>query len=303
MNTMQALSPREAAAPKAAFRVIPLSSTLGARIDGIDLSVPQPDDVIAAIRAALLRHEVLFFEDQELTPVQQRDFAERFGTLHVHPIRPHVEGVKEVVLLQDQWAIDDSGNWRADVTFIDTPPAACLVYAQEIPPTGGDTLWASTRAAYEALSLPLRNFLSPLMASHDFARTHSEERFARMDIGIERFAWTRRDHPPTTHPVVRTHPETGRNGLFVNPAFTTRVMGLTHTESRKLLELLYAQIQRPEYLVRWHWRPKTLAFWDNRVTQHFTVSDYASHERVMHRVTILGDKPFHRPDLKPAART
>ncbi len=302
MSATPAVTPRESAALSGAFRITPLSSTLGAKIEGIDLSLNLSDDTISGIRRALLRYEVLFFEDQVLTPRQQRDFAARFGTLHVHPIRPHVAGVEEVVLLQDQWAIDDSGNWRSDVTFIDTPPMACLVYAHETPPTGGDTLWASTRAAYESLSLPIRNFLAPLIASHDFARSYSEERFARMDIGIERFAWTRRDHPPTTHPVVRTHPETGRNSLFVNPAFTTRILGLSHSESRKLLDLLYEQIQQPQFLVRWHWRPKTLAFWDNRVTQHYTVGDYASHERVMHRVTILGDKPFHRPDIRPAAK-
>ena len=284
------------------FRIAPLSSTLGARIEGLNLSLAQPDHVIFAIRRALLRYEVLFFEDQALTPIQQRDFAARFGELHIHPIRPHIEGVPEVVLMQDQWAIDDSGNWRSDVTFIDTPPMACLLYAEETPPSGGDTLWASTRAAYESLSQPLRNFFDPLIASHDFAQSHSEERFVRMDIGSERYAWTRRGHPPTTHPVVRTHPETGRNGLFVNPAFTTRILGVTNTESRQLLDLLYNRIQQPEFLLRWHWRPKTLAFWDNRVTQHYTIGDYAANERVMHRVTILGDKPFHNAAPKRTRR-
>jgi len=129
-----------------AIRVAPLSSTLGARIDGIDLARPQDEATIAAIRRALLRYEVLFFDDQTLSPAQLRDFAAGFGELHVHPIRPHVMDVPEVALLQDQWAIDDSGNWRADVTFIDTPPMGCLIYAQDTPPAGGDTTWASTRA-------------------------------------------------------------------------------------------------------------------------------------------------------------
>ncbi len=208
------------------------------------------------------------------------------------------------MLLQDQWAIDDSGNWRADVTFIDTPPMACLVYAQETPATGGDTLWASTRAAYESLSLPIRNFLGPLVASHDFARSHTEERFARH--GISALSVSPGQGATIRRPPIRwcaPHPETGRNGLFVNPAFTTRIIGVNHSESRKLLELLYGQIQRPEFMLRWRWRPKTLAFWDNRVTQHFTVRDYAANERVMHRVTILGDKPFHRPELRPATKS
>jgi taurine dioxygenase len=276
------------------FSVSPLSSTLGARIDGIELSAPLTDDEIDAIRRALLRYEVLFFDDQELTPAQLRDFASRFGELHIHPIRPHIAGVPEVALLQNQWAIDDSGNWRADVTFIDTPPMACLLYAHDVPTAGGDTIWASTRAAYDALSQPLKNFLGPLIASHDFERSYSEERFQRMDLGAEKFAWARRDHPPTTHPVVRTHPETGANSLFVNPAFTTRILGLNHAESRKLLELIYEQIQQPQFLVRRQWKQNTVALWDNRVTQHFTVADYPANERVMYRVTILGDKPFHR---------
>jgi taurine dioxygenase len=115
-----------------------------------------------------------------------------------------------------------------------------------------------------------------------------------MDLGVERFAWARRDHPPTTHPVVRTHPETGLNSLFVNPAFTTAILGVTHSESRKLLEMIFEQIQQPQFLVRRQWRPGTVALWDNRVTQHYTVPDVPAGERVMYRVTILGDKPFHR---------
>jgi taurine dioxygenase len=287
---------RLALGPK--FHVAPLSSTLGARIEGINLAVELSDDEIAAIRRALLRYEVLFFDDQTLMPAELRDFAARFGELHVHPIRPHIAQVPEVALLQNQWAIDDSGNWRADVTFIDTPPAACLLYANDTPQAGGDTIWASTRAAYAALSQPIKNFLSPLIASHDFERPYSEERFQRMDLGTEQFAWARRDHPPTTHPVVRTHPETGLNSLFVNPAFTTRILGLNHAESRKLLEMIYEQIQQPQFLVRRQWKPRTVAFWDNRVTQHYTVGDYTANERVMYRVTVLGDKPFHRPEGK-----
>jgi taurine dioxygenase len=296
MNAMTAT--HIALGPK--FHVVPLSSTLGARIESISLSEDLTGEEIAAIRRALLRYEVLFFDDQTLTPAELRDFAKRFGELHVHPIRPHIAGVPEVALLQNQWAIDDSGNWRADVTFIDTPPAACLLYAYDTPQAGGDTIWASTRAAYAAFSQPIKNFLNPLIASHDFERSYSEERFQRMELGSEQFAWARRDHPPTTHPVVRTHPETGLDSLFVNPAFTTRILGLNHSESRKVLEMVYEQIQQPQFLVRRQWKPRTVALWDNRVTQHYTVGDYTANERVMYRVTVLGDKPFHRAgDRKP----
>jgi taurine dioxygenase len=294
MNAMTATRTNDQSASIPTLRVAPLSSTLGARIEGIDLAERQSDEEIAAIRRALLRYEVLFFDDQTLTPAQLRDFAARFGELHVHPIRPHIAGVPEVTLMQNQGAVDDSGNWRSDVTFIDTPPMACLLYAFDTPNAGGDTIWASTRAAYESFSQPVKNFLAPLIASHDFERSYTEERFQRMDLGTERFAWARRDHPPTTHPVVRTHPETGLNSLFVNPAFTTRILGLSHSESRKFLELIFEQIQQPQFLVRRQWKSGTVAFWDNRVTQHYTVGDYPANERVMYRLTILGDKPFHR---------
>ncbi len=277
------------------FHIQPLTSTLGASIEGLDLSKPLHPKEISAIRRALMRHEVLFFEDQMLSPAQLRDFAACFGELHVHPIRPHVMEVPEVALLQNQWAVDDSGNWRADVTFIDTPPMGCMLYAEHVPATGGDTVWASTRVAFDALSQTVKNFLMPLIASHDFERSYTEARFRRMDLGSERFAWARRDHPPTTHPVVRTHPETGLDSLFVNPAFTTAILGLNPSESRKLLDLIFDHIQQPQFQVRRQWKPGTLAFWDNRVTQHYTVADYAAAERVMYRVTILGDKPFHRP--------
>jgi taurine dioxygenase len=279
---MTALKLKESFNP--VFQIAALSSTLGATVSGLDLSERPDEDTIAALRRALLRYEVLFFENQSLAPMQLRDFAARFGKLHVHPIRPHVQGVPEVTLLQNQWAVDDSGNWRADVTFIDTPPAACLLYAQATPPGGGDTIWASTRAAYDAFSPAIQNFLKPLIASHDFGRVYSEERFPGAT----------RDHPPTTHPVVRTHPETGFDSLFVNPAFTTQILGVNRGEGRKLLEMIFEQIQQPQFLVRHRWKPGTLAFWDNRVTQHYTVADYPANERVMYRVTILGDKPFHR---------
>ncbi|MBV9570796.1 MAG: taurine dioxygenase [Alphaproteobacteria bacterium] len=284
------------------FEIAPLSPTLGARISGVDLAGPLHDETIAEIRKALLQHEVLFFEDQTLTPPQHRDLAARFGQLHLHPIRPSVPGSPEVLVMDNQPASDtDTGAWRADVTFIDTPPMASMLYAREVPAEGGDTLWSSMRAAYAALSPSLRAFLQPLDAEHDFTRSFPPDHLASLNVGIERYAWARREYPPVAHPLVRTHPETGREGLFVNSGFTTRILGLTKAESAKILELLSEHIQRPEFVVRWRWRPNTLAFWDNRVTQHYTVDDYQPHRRVMHRVTILGDKPFNRTRMRLAA--
>jgi taurine dioxygenase len=276
------------------LRINPQSPTLGARIEGINLAEPLSDDIVAAIRQALLDHEVLFFEDQELTPAQQRNFAARFGRLHVHPIRPSVPGLPEVLALDNEPASEtDNGNWRSDVTFIETPPMGSILYAKEIPPLGGDTIWSSMRAAYNGLSEPLRNFLSTLEAEHDFTRSFPPHHVTAHNMGIERYSWARREHPPVAHPVVRTHPETGRDGLFVNSGFTTRILGISHAESDKLLELLNEHIQRPEYIVRRSWKPNSLAFWDNRVTQHYTVNDYLPYRRVMHRTTILGDRPFN----------
>ena len=277
------------------LRIKPQSPTLGARIEGLNLAEPLSDDMVATIRQALLDHEVLFFEDQELTPAQQRNFAARFGRLHVHPIRPSVPGLPEVLVLDNEPASEtDNGNWRTDVTFIETPPMGSILYAKQIPPFGGDTVWSSMRAAYNGLSEPLRDFLATLEAEHDFTRSFPPNHVTAHNVGVERYAWARREHPPVAHPVVRTHPETGRDGLFVNSGFTTRILGISPAESDKLLELLNEHIQRPEYIVRWNWKPNSLAFWDNRVTQHYTLNDYLPHRRVMHRATILGDRPFNR---------
>ena len=284
------------------FEITPLSPTLGARIDNIDLSAPLSNETVHDIREALLRHEVLLFENQELTPQQQRDFAARFGDLHLHPIRPSVPGMPEVLVLDNQPSSDtDIGHWRTDVTFIETPPMGCMLYAREVPAEGGDTLWSSMRAAYAALSPSLRAFLQPLDAEHDFTRSFPPDHLASRNVGIERYTWARREYPPVAHPLVRTHPETGRDSLFVNSGFTTRILGLTKAESTKILELVSEHIRRPEFVIRWRWKPNTLAFWDNRVTQHYTVDDFQPHRRVMHRVTILGDRPFNRNRLKLAA--
>jgi taurine dioxygenase len=280
------------------LRITPVSPSLGARVDGVDLSRELPAETVSEIRRALLKHEVLFFEDQDITPEQQRDFAARFGRLHVHPIRPSVPGIPEVLVMGDQPGSEsDNSIWRSDVTFIETPPLGSVLYACEMPRQGGDTIWSSMRAAYGALSSPMQRFLSGLDAEHDFARSYPVDRFAAAAAGIERFTWTRREHPPVRHPVVRTHPETNRDGLFVNSGFTTRILGLNDNESEQVLKMLCDHIQKPEFLVRWKWQPGTLAFWDNRVTQHYTVNDYLPHRRILRRATILGDRPFNRARL------
>jgi taurine dioxygenase len=276
-----------------AISVEPVTPTIGAVVHGVDLSTQLPDEAIAEIRRALLRHEVLFFEDQTLTPQQHRDFAARFGALHIHPVYPQVAGTPEILVL-DNHADNptDNDNWHTDVTFIETPPLGSILHARELPPWGGDTLWSSMTAAYEALSAPFRAFLSTLEAVHDFTRSFPPDLQVSRNAGESRYEKARREHPPVTHPVVRTHPETGRRGLFVNEGFTTHINGLKPAESAAILEFLREHIQRPEFLVRWRWKKNAVAFWDNRNTQHYAVNDYLPHRRVMHRATILGDKPF-----------
>jgi taurine dioxygenase len=277
------------------IEVHPLNPTIGARVSGVDLGEPQPDAVVADIRGALLRHKVLFFEDQDLTPQGQRDFAKRFGDLHIHPVYPQVDGVPEILVLDNHKDNPtDNDNWHTDVTFIETPPLGSLLYARQLPPIGGDTIWSDSEAAFAALSPAFQAFLSGLEAVHDFTKSFPPDRQVAQNAGEERYSKARRDHPPVTHPVVRTHPETGRQGLFVNYGFTTKIKGLTPKESGAILRLLFEHIQKPEFLVRWTWKPGALAFWDNRATQHYAVNDYLPHRRIMHRATILGDRPVHR---------
>ena len=284
-----------------AISVEPLTPAIGAVVHGVDLGSDLGTVAIGEIRRALLRHEVLFFENQVLTPAQHRDFAARFGALHIHPVYPQVDGTPEVLVLDNHAGNPtDNDNWHTDVTFIETPPMASILHARELPPWGGDTIWSSMTAAYEALSPAFREFLSTLTAVHDFTRSFPADRQVSQNAGEEKYGKARREHPPVTHPVVRTHPETGKRGLFVNDGFTTHIKGLKRKESNAILKLLHTHIQQPEFLVRWRWKPGSVAFWDNRNTQHYAVNDYLPHRRVMHRATVLGDKPFF--DAKAVAK-
>jgi taurine dioxygenase len=271
--------------------VTPVTPTIGAVVSGIDLSRPLGNANFVAVQDALLRHQVLFFEQQSITPRQHRDFAASFGDLHIHPIYPQVADQPEIIVL-DNHADNptDNDNWHTDVTFIETPPMGSILLARELPPHGGDTLWSNMAAAFAALSAPLQTLLTGLSAVHDFAKSFPAEQFAPK-VGEEGWQRARAKNPPVVHPVVRIHPATGVKGLFVNEGFTTRILGLTARESDALLRLLFEHIARPEFTCRWRWKLNSIAFWDNRVTQHFAVNDYLPHRRVMHRATILGDRP------------
>jgi taurine dioxygenase len=270
-----------------------LTSSIGAVAQGIRLSDPLDDADFKAIHAALAEHHVLFFRDQTLTPVQHRDFAARFGKLHIHPIYPkHAEAQEIIVLDTDLVDLQDNAMWHTDVTFSPTPPMGGVLVARMLPPQGGDTSWSSNIAAYEALSPAMQAFLKPLTATHDIAQSFPSERFAMTPEAQARLETAKRNNPPVTHPVVRTHPVSGRRGLFVNDGFTTHINELTAAESRALLPMLYAHSSKPEFVVRWKWRDGDVAFWDNRATQHYATDDYRPARRVMNRATIIGDRPI-----------
>jgi taurine dioxygenase len=275
------------------LQITPLSSALGAQISGVDLSRDLSAEQRNAIEQALLEHQVLFFREQPITPQQQARFAARFGDLHIHPIYPNVPGQPEVLILDTAVTdVRDNAVWHTDVTFLPTPAMGAVLSAKQLPAYGGDTLWASGIAAFEALSRPMQSLLDGLSATHDFTRSFPLERFGTTAADLARWEETRRKNPPLSHPVIRTHPVSGRKALFVNDGFTTRINELEPAESEAILKLLFAHTTRPEFTIRWRWQENDVAMWDNRVTQHYAVDDYRPQRRVMHRATILGDVPF-----------
>lgn len=274
------------------LKVTSLSPTIGALVEDVSLAAVDAEQ-IAEIETALLKHHVLFFRDQKLSPVAHRDFAARFGKLHIHPIYPkHPEAAEIIVLDTDLVDLTDNAIWHTDVTFSKTPPMGGVLIARMLPPTGGDTLWASSLAAYEALSPAMQNFLAPLTATHNIAQSFPENRFALDEEARQRLETAKRNNPPVVHPVIRTHPVTQRRGLFVQEGFTTHINELSSAESKAVLKFLFEHSVKPEFVVRWRWRVGDVAFWDNRVTQHYAIDDYRPARRVMNRATILGEAPY-----------
>ncbi|MET1077369.1 MAG: taurine dioxygenase [Pseudomonas sp.] len=275
------------------MRITPLSPALGALVEDLDLRQPLDDQQQAGLESALLEHQVLFLREQPLSPVEQAAFARRFGPLHIHPIFPRSPEQPEVLVLDTAVTdVRDNAIWHTDVTFLPTPALGAVLCAKQLPTCGGDTLWASGIAAFEALSTPLQRLLDGLTATHDFVRSFPLERFGTREADRTRWDQARQSNPPLSHPVIRTHPVSGRKALFVNEGFTSRIDQLEPAESEVLLKFLFSHATRPEFTLRWRWQPDDLAFWDNRVTQHYAVDDYRPQRRVMHRATILGDAPY-----------
>ncbi|GAA3753413.1 TauD/TfdA dioxygenase family protein [Streptomyces tremellae] len=271
--------------PYELFELVPQAATIGAEIRGLDLSLPLTDALRDELTRALNEWKVLFFRGQHLTSQAQRAFARNWGDLETNPLLT-TAGSDEVVRF-DRSAVPTFENvWHTDVTFRERPALGAVLQLREVPPAGGDTMWADMAAAYDNLPEEVRERIDGLRAVHDFLPG-----FARF-TPPERLAAFQETFPPVEHPVVRRHPETGRRMLFVNSSFTTHITGLGRDESDRLLRLLFQQAHVPEYQVRWRWSAGDIAFWDNRATQHYAVNDYGSARRVAERVAIAGDRPF-----------
>jgi len=271
------------------MELVKLTPHCGAEVRGLDLSAPLDEATVQALTRALGEHCVLFFRDQSLTPDQQKALGRRFGKLHLHPAFPDIlEGHPEVMVIRaDEHTKRIAGeDWHSDVSCDPEPPLGTILYMQEVPPAGGDTLFASMYAAYESLSAPMRGFLAGLTALHDGETTYRGR--------YEGMKESDRPYPSAEHPVVRTHPVTGRPALFVNRIFTKRIVQLSERESAALLEMLFRHVETPEFQCRFHWAPGSVAFWDNRCAQHHALWDYYPNRRRGLRVTIQGDRPYYR---------
>lgn len=266
-----------------------IAGALGAEISGVDLSVDPDAGTVASIRKAFLEHLVIFFRGQRLTPQQQLAFAKRLG----EPMEyPQLKGLPECPLITpvmklEHEKVNFGGVWHSDTTYLERPPMASMLYALEVPPQGGDTLFANQYLAYETLSDGLKKTLQELVAVNTSVKAAAsrtrEDRLKAAGAELKALIGE--------HPAVRTHPETGRKALYVNVGHTERFKGWTEEESRPLLEFLFAHQVRPELTCRFRWEKGSVALWDNRCTQHNPVNDYHGFRRVMHRVTLAGDVP------------
>ena len=268
----------------------PLSTALGAEIGGVDLRAPLPEPALAELCHAFGEYGVIFFRDQSLTPEQHLTFARRFGGIDVNRFFTTVPGYPEIaeVRKEPEQRRNIGNGWHTDHSYDLTPAMGSMLYAREVPTTGGDTLFASMYAAYDALSDGLKATLEGLSALHSSRHVFGAEADARRGDLTGRIGNPELATQDAIHPVVIRHPETGGKALYVNPGFTLRFDGWTDEESRPLLDYLYRHAVRPEFTIRFHWREGSLAFWDNRSTWHFAVNDYHGERRLLHRVTIAG---------------
>ena len=269
-----------------------LAGALGAEIGGVDIAGPLTPELVDELRGALLEHHVLVFRNQSLTHEDQVRFAQWLGELQVHPFveaSPHHPEVIELITEADE-ASTFSGGWHADLTCLEAPVLGSILYGVELPVVGGDTLFANQQAAYDALSAPMRNMLDGLGAVHSAGSQYAAGGSATSHSSM-RTRNSERAMTCVVHPIVRTHPESGRKGLFINEAYTTEIKGVTPDESKALLSFLFRHAVSERFTCRVSWEPGTLVMWDNRSVQHQGVHDYAGQRRHMRRVTLRGDRP------------
>ena len=276
-----------ASGPYETITVSRLTPIIGAEIGGVDLARPPDGRQLAEIRRALHENLVIFFRDQQLTPAQHLAFGRLFGELHRHPAAPHEPGLPELMVIHaDRDSPRANGeSWHSDVSCDPQPPMGSILYIKECPPIGGDTLFANMYAAYEALSDRMKTYLAGLKAVHDGEHVYR----GQFDFAGEK---DRPTYPRAEHPVIRTHPVTGKKSLYVNRGFTTRILGVPIDESEGILRYLYEHMENPLFQCRFRWQPNSIAFWDNRCTQHRALWDYWPHTRAGNRVTVKGDKPI-----------
>ncbi|MEJ6518005.1 MAG: taurine dioxygenase [Pseudomonadales bacterium] len=273
------------------LKLKPYAGALGAVVENLDLTSTISPSVFDELNHALLEYEVLFFRDQPLEPKDHAQLASMFGEPQMHEAYPHVEGFPQLTILENDEANPSKIEmWHTDMTFRASPPLGSILHGVIVPEKGGDTMFASMSAAFEGLSPAMQDFVSGLTAIHDFSFGFQES--LNEPGGRDRLAQMVIDNPPVEHPVVRTHPLSGKKGLFVNSLFTVSIKELSKKESDSLLALLFNHVVTPEYTCRFQWQPDSIAMWDNRITQHKPVNDYWPAHRRMQRITIDGDRPF-----------
>lgn len=270
----------------------PISGVVGAEVTGFDLARQLSDDQLLALREGFVRHGVLVFRDQQLSPEAQVAFGRSLGELDFHPFvemnRDHPEVLDVITVPEDR--INFGGGWHCDVTFLPEPDLGSILYAVEVPEFGGDTLFANQAAAYEALSETMKTMLDGLTAVHTAGPQYAEGGLSTTSKAMVTHS-AERATESVEHPVIRTHPESGRKSLYVNQAFTTHIVGLKRPESRALLDFLFGHAVLERFTCRVRWAPGTLVMWDNRTVQHHALFDYVGQRRHMRRITVKGDRP------------
>lgn len=277
------------------LQISPLSGALGAEISGVNLAEDLSDEIVQEIRQALLDNLVIFFRDQELTPGQHIHFAKKFGSLDEHDFVNGLPDHPEILRLvreADETGTNFGGRWHSDVSYQEAPALGSILYALDVPPVGGDTMFANQFLAYETLSSGMKELLDGLICIHSAKPIYgrgglSSKNFNNMPIEQDEIA-----NAEMEHPVIRTHPESGKKGLYVNSNFSIRFKDMTVKESAPLMKYLFRHASREAFTCRFRWKNGSLAFWDNRAVMHLALNDYNGHRREMHRVTVAGDRPY-----------